>query len=230
MSNTSNPAALLFPSPKDEARPAPWADLGAMVYKPLGAVLFDSQRPNETPQERAAYLKQQAAAAAAQDAQTKRNKEAFEQAYQDGLQKANAEYADKIARYEQGLMQLVSLRAMVLKQSEGDVARLALQIAREVLQADVKDRSDFTLRMVNESLRLLNEADEITLRISPNDMRAVQKAHPELATVTHVKVVADDSIELGGVVADCAFGRVDATLDARLAQMRIKLMEGEGKA
>ena len=230
MSNPPTPAALLFPSAKDEARPAPWADLGAMVYKPLGAVLFDSQRPNETPQERAAYLKQQAVALAAQDAQAKRNKEAFDQAYQDGLAKANAEYVDKIARYEQGLVQLVGLREGILKQSEGDVVKLALQIAREVLQSDVQDRSNFTLRMVNESLRLLNEADEITLRISPNDMRAVQKAHPELATVTHVKVVADESIQLGGVVADCAFGRVDATLDARLAQMRMKLMEGDGKS
>jgi flagellar assembly protein FliH len=228
LSNTPSPAAL-FPYPKDEARPAPWADLGAMVYKPLGAVLFDSHRPNETPQERAAYLKQQAANLAAQDAQTKRNKEAFEQAYQDGLAKAHAEYADKIAQYQQGLVKLTGLREAVLKQSESDVVKLALQIAREVLQSDFKDRTNFTLRMVNESLRLLNEADQITLRISPNDMRAVQTAHPELAKATHVKVVSDESIELGGVVADCAFGRVDATLDARLASMRLKLMEGEAR-
>ena len=226
MSDPHLPASL-FPSPKDEVRPPPWADLGAMSWKPLGAVLFDSQRPNETPQERAAHLKQQAAALAAQDAQAQRNKEAYDRAYQEGLVRAKADYVDRMAQYDRGLLELAHLRATILKQSEGDVVTLALQVAREVLQSDVKNRTSFTLRMVNESLRLLNEADDIILRISPQDMRAVQKAHPELAAVTHVKVVADDTIVLGGVVADCAFGRVDATLDARLASMRMKLMESE---
>ena len=228
MSNTQAPTSM-FPAPQGEARPAPWAQLGAMTWKPLGAVLFDSQRPNETPQERAAYQKQQAAALAAQDAQAQRHKEAFERAYQEGLVRANAEYQEKIAHFRQGIAELAGLRAHILKQSESDVVKLALQVAREVLQSDIKNRSLFTLRMVNESLRLLNEADVLTLRVSPSDIQAVSEAHPELATATHVKVVADDSIALGGVVADCSFGRVDATLDARLASMRLKLTEGESK-
>ncbi len=228
MSNTQVPASL-FPTPKDEARPAPWAVLNTMTWKPLGAVLFDSMRPNETPQERAAHLKQQATAQAAQDAQAQRNKDAFDRAYQEGLARAHAEYQDKIAQYQNGLVALAALRAAVLKQSESDVVKLALQVAREVLQSDIQNRSLFTLRMVNESLRLLNEADAITLRISPDDMQMVQEKHPELANAPHVKLMADEGIALGGVVADCSFGRVDATLDARLASMRLKLTEGESK-
>ena len=91
-------------------------------------------------------------------------------------------------------------------------------IAREILKSDPVACLGFTEHMVEHALKILREADSISLRVSATDHRALITKHPELLSDDAVvKVVADPSITLGGVIAECSFGRVDASLERRLS-------------
>ena len=101
---------------------------------------------------------------------------------------------------------------------------LALLIAQEVLASDRAATGAFTERMAGEALRMLREADSLTLRLSPTDVATITNKHPELGGVNGVVHITEDpTLKLGGVIAECRFGRIDASIEGRLAAIAHKL-------
>lgn len=148
----------------------------------------------------------------------------FKEAYEEGVRKAKATVDTIIERYHRAILELELLRDRVLVDSERDMVDLAVLVAREALGADPAGCAQFTLRMVEHALKTLRDADAITLKVSPTDYKAITTKHPEfLGTAAVVHIVEDPSIGLGGVVAECSFGRIDATLERRLAEAARKL-------
>ncbi|MBI4819577.1 MAG: hypothetical protein HY791_25110 [Deltaproteobacteria bacterium] len=132
---------------------------------------------------------------------------------------------------EDALAEVIQLRSKILDQSERDLAELALEIARQVLIADVEGLREYTRRMCDRALLLLEEADKITIRVHPEHYQAVLAAHPELEGRGKVQLLPDPTIELAGVVAECELGRVDARLAGRLDEVRRQLgLESRSKA
>lgn len=152
--------------------------------------------------------------------------EAYKQAYEEGLRRGKSTVESLIETYHQSIAEVEMLRDQILAQTEGELVELALRIAQQVLATDVETQRDFTTRMADHALRLLREADAVTLRVGPTDKQAIEAKHPELlAEATVIRIVEDASIKLGGVVAECNLGQVDATLESRLQQAATQLRE-----
>ena len=145
---------------------------------------------------------------------------AFKEAYAEGLQRAKSTVEAIMDRYHTAIARLEVLREEILRSSEEDFILLAMHIATETLADDATGRLDFTARMVEHALGLLQEADTITLHVGSTDYRAIKERFSVLLEEgSHVRVVDDPSINLGGVIAHCELGRVDATLQSRLASI-----------
>ncbi len=144
--------------------------------------------------------------------------------YDEGIAKAKATVDGIIDRYQHGINQLELLRDQICRETEEQLVELALLIAREVIKSDVEARRDFTGQMVEQALGMLREAQSITLRLSPADVAAVRKRFPELAGADSVtRLVEDRAVDLGGVVAEADLGRVDASIERRLAEVAREL-------
>jgi flagellar biosynthesis/type III secretory pathway protein FliH len=155
----------------------------------------------------------------------------FQDAYNEGVRQAKLAVETIIERYHQAIFDLEMLRDRILVETEHDVVELAIMVAREVLRGDPTACLGFTEDMVEHALKILREADSITLRVSATDRRALMSKHPELMSDRAVvQVVADPSITLGGVIAECGFGRVDASLERRLADAARALRDDKGAA
>ena len=211
---------------------SPGLQRAAWTAQPPGVGLRPLFPPDQTPEAIAEAARQLALAESQRQADAKAAARRLEEAQahagflagrDSGEKAAAAQYQARLAEIAASLASLASLRADVLSRSEAEVVRLALHIASQVLLCDVDHRRSFTERMVHESLLLLREADAVSLRLAPADIAALKASRPELMAMPNVTLVEDASINLGGVIADCALGRVDATLDARLAAMRLRL-------
>jgi flagellar assembly protein FliH len=150
-----------------------------------------------------------------------------DEGYNEGIRRARSTVAAIMERYHSAIEELELVRDRIMIESEQDLCDLALHIAREILECEVEGRREFTERMVEFALKTLRGADSITLRMGPTDVTALREKHPELVSdQAVVRVVEDPGNTLGGVVAECELGRLDATIEARLReagrQMRLE--------
>jgi len=153
--------------------------------------------------------------------------EARQQGYEEGMQSARETIETLLQRYHAAIEELGGLRDEILAETENDVVNLSLLIAREALMDDreCEGRRDYCAKMANHSLRELRGADQITLRVGAADADALRDKHPDIMDdKTTIRVIADPSMEVGGVVAECELGRVDARLQRRLVDIGKSLL------
>jgi len=148
-----------------------------------------------------------------------------QEGYAKGLAEATTTVEALVTRYNAALSDLETVREELVTATETDVVNLSLLVAREAIRNEPESRRGFTEEMTVHCLKLLRSADQITLRIGPEDLEAILNLPDAVATEnTVVRLIEDPSITLGGVVAECALGRVDATFERRLSDIAQQLL------
>jgi len=122
-------------------------------------------------------------------------------------------------RYHQAIAQLAMFRQEALESTRTDLGELAVQIAKEVLLSQPEKCREFTDRMVDEALKSLSDAESITLRLSPTDVAAIHEKHLNLLKSGRIKIIEDQALHLGGVIAHCELGKFDASIESRLREV-----------
>ena len=99
------------------------------------------------------------------------------------------------------------------------VSRTAVQLARQVVRAELATRPEVVAQVAQEAVHaLLVSARHLRLRIHPGDQGHVAEAAAEVLQAREVRLVADPSIEPGGCILESDLGRVDARIADRWAQ------------
>ncbi len=152
--------------------------------------------------------------------------EAKQEGYSAGIQEAKQTVESIIARYQEAILNLEMVRDEILAETETDVVNLALLIAREAVRNESEARVRFTEKMTAHCLGQLRNADKITLRVNATDFETVREKHPEfISEETVVRLVEDPSLALGGVIAECSLGRIDASFDRRITDIAQQLLD-----
>ena len=213
-----------------QPRPLHWAPLpvGAPARSPVGPQVSGGAGPEAVHQEVAQILARAQAEAEALLASARAEAEAGairlrEQALADGREQGRAEVRAQAA----GLLaeaaaireQAEAERRAALDALVGDIAALAGDVARQVLQREIEQSPDDIVRLTR---RLLQRIE------SP----AVLRAHPTLSPVLEaeagtlprtVEVRPDPSVPPGGVVIESEEGVLDGSLEGRLARVTAPL-------
>ena len=203
----------MAPPSRDSAIKKPrWQEIVEDGYKPLFEILTCVDEPKEDPDAELARIRQAA----------------YREGYEEGLQRGGETIQAIVEKYQQSMMELETVRDQILVQTEQDLVDLSLLIAEQVLGSNNEIARDFTLRMTEHVLKLLRDADTVTLRVGPKDMEQIKKRHPEMVSdKTVVRVLEDPNIQVGGLIAECNLGRVDATIERRLTDIAENLIGTE---
>jgi len=190
------------------------------------------QAPDARAHAQAARAAQQPAAPVApppptEDEWRARVQAAREQGYQDGYrdgqvaleaitQQLNAQLG---ARFGKMVAEL-DAQWDALEAGMGEaVARTAVQLARQVVRAELATRPEIVAQVAQEAVNaVLMSAKHLRLRIHPGDQGHVASGAAEVLQARDVRLVADPHVEPGGVVLESDLGRVDARIAARWAQ------------
>jgi flagellar biosynthesis/type III secretory pathway protein FliH len=104
--------------------------------------------------------------------------------------------------------------------SERDIVALALDIARNVLAAELTTSPAAIESIARRALARVRRARSVVLRVNADDRAyALDHAREWLAPGAEpsvFEVVEDASVERGGVVVECDLGRIDARIESQL--------------
>jgi flagellar biosynthesis/type III secretory pathway protein FliH len=114
-----------------------------------------------------------------------------------------------------------------LDEVEQELPRLIREIARRVLGRELAQSPAAVVDVVLEALRPLRHRRQITLRLAPGDLPALEAAEPrlqQLVGAARLELIADTSVEPGGCVVQTEVGRVDARLSTQLERLVAAVM------
>jgi flagellar assembly protein FliH len=104
---------------------------------------------------------------------------------------------------------------------EQNVLTLAVALAEEIIGRQIRDDDQLVMTAAARALALAPDREPVLLRVNPADVAVVRESMPaDEATVHPLQVVADASIERGGVVAEVGPLRIDAQVGPALARIR----------
>lgn len=159
-------------------------------------------------------------------------RDAFAKGFAQG-ERAGAEAAAKrgeamIRRLTQTLEEVTQLRTQMIRQTEHQMVRLALAIARRVVHREVSIDKDLLIAIARVAMDRLGDSATVTVRLNPEDHAATTAVREQQWSGTHVSVVADPRLARGGCRIESDFGAVDGGVDAQLQEIAQALLSDTG--
>jgi len=121
------------------------------------------------------------------------------------------------------------------EQARADVLEVAFQIARRIVEVEVRQSPEPLFALIRTSLGQLAMARRINLRVSPQDIDSLRGARGQELTgamsLAEVELTADAALEPGECLIDSDLGQIDGRLANRFAELRRHVAEAsEGAA
>lgn len=155
--------------------------------------------------------------------------EGFDAGYLTGRQTAHAEARDRVAALARIAESAHVDRRDLLRNAEGEVTRLALAIARRILDREPKLQPATVVGVAHAALRSIAASGRVRVRVHPSD-EAHLAAHIEELALTSADrtfdIVSDDGVTSGGVVIETGVGTVDARFETQLEEIARQVFDG----
>lgn len=150
-----------------------------------------------------------------------------QEAYEKGLAQARAKIGEEIAaaasdlreQLAHTLTELEPLYALIASRAERDLVKLALGIARKVVQREVTTDSDIVLSLARVALERLHPRAVATVLLHPDDFEYVKAHRQAMSSNSAVEIVADTAVGRGGCVIQSEHGDIDARIEQQFASI-----------
>ncbi len=119
--------------------------------------------------------------------------------------------------------EIAVLEQRLLKEVESEVVRTAVQVAFEMLVAELAAREDAIVDVAVTALTAAKTARDINLRVHPRDAKVLRGAKDRLiSNLTRAKdleIREDRRVKPGGVLIETESGVIDAQLETQLEEI-----------
>ena len=124
-----------------------------------------------------------------------------------------------LERFTATIAELASYRARFRRDSEPELLRLALAVAKKILRRDLTVDQHSLLGILKAALETINQAEVLCVRTAPEDAGQLAGRLAALGLPDQVEVVGDRSLERGSVILDTKRGQIDASVNTQLAEI-----------
>ena len=149
--------------------------------------------------------------------------EGYAQGKKDGCSEVEKELHTATQALADGLEQISRLRESLLNRSKEDMIRLVMAVSRQVIQAEIEEKSDFVVKTVSRAIEAAVESDEYYIKVHPSDLEQVKANAPlflaSMKGLENIHFIADESISQGGCRAESRAGDVDATIESQMKKI-----------
>ncbi|MFY9514330.1 MAG: FliH/SctL family protein [Rubrivivax sp.] len=147
----------------------------------------------------------------------------YQDGYRDGLvalEGFKQSFAQQATSQVGALLQSFDAQLDRLDQElAASVARTAVQLARQVLRAELQQHPERVGQVATEAVNnVLLSARHITVQVHPADLPLVAEGAEEALKARGARLLANKAIERGGVLVESDVGSIDARIATRWAQ------------
>lgn len=111
-------------------------------------------------------------------------------------------------------------RKKIIKDAEGEILRLSLKIAEQIIRSEVSLHRDVSLNIVSEAIGRVSDREQIIVRVNREDAEYLKRYKDRLAGmldgVKSFSIIEDANIEPGGCVIETNLGFIDSRISTKL--------------
>jgi flagellar assembly protein FliH len=144
---------------------------------------------------------------------------AYQQGFDAGVGQESAKWAGALARSAKAIAELAGHKPKMRSVVEEDAVRLSLAIAKKVLHREANIDPGAIAGLIRVALEKVNARELMRIRVSAQDAGELKSRIAEFGLPAQVELVADQSLERGGVVLDTEQGQIDASVDTQLGEI-----------
>lgn len=140
----------------------------------------------------------------------------FEQGQMDGLSLEQKKMEEMGKEFEALCSTISDLKVRIYAESEGELLKLCLAIAKRIINMEVRTNKDVIRNTIQSALKYVADKRRIRIIINPDDMEDVRRLLPDLSKLTkggQFQLTEDHAVEKGGCMIETGFGRINAGID-----------------
>ena len=143
-----------------------------------------------------------------------------EEARETGRREGREEAGTRIEEALSTLNQAVKERKKIVKDAEGEILRLALKVAEQIIRSEVSMHRDVSLNIVSEAIGRVSDREQIIVRVNREDAEYLKRYKERLTGmldgVKSFSIIEDSNIEPGGCIIETNLGFVDARISTKI--------------
>jgi len=160
---------------------------------------------------------------------TRQLEESFGRGFDEGRRQAERGLANAFKSLREGIAAVSELREKVLRESEDDLLKLAMLVAKKIVHQEIRQDPQILANIIAAAVSDLASNDRISIRLNPDDLQLVQQnRHLYLAGIgsdEQIALIADEGILVGGCMVDTVTGTVDARVEIQLEEIYHRFLE-----
>lgn len=155
--------------------------------------------------------------------------EGFAAGLKEGRVEGKKEYSSLLEQANMLIQQAGERHDAIVRSSEETIVELAITCAERIVGSELSGSIDAFLGIVKQAVAEVKEQPEIFLYVPPDQYGFVVAQQEELHMITRSKarltVYVDEDAQPFSCIVETPFGRVDASLDQQLKELRSILYE-----
>jgi flagellar assembly protein FliH len=136
-----------------------------------------------------------------------------------GRERARSELQPVLERLNKSVADLATLRSRIRQDSEAELVKLSLCIARRVLRRELTIDPEAVHGVVKAALDKVQAKDVRKVRVHPEFHSVVRRQLEPSGLLPAADIVADSSLRPGDVVVETRLGDLDASIESQLMEI-----------
>ncbi len=153
---------------------------------------------------------------------------AYEKGYGEGLAAGKSGGEDQSVHMVKQITAIVDeatkLHDTMLHEAESEMVALCLEVARKIIQAELRTNPDVVKSVVAAAVKKINGSPRVTIKVNPSQLDSVRQhwlaAYGPNYRETEWIIEGDSSITAGGCVLQSKYGTLDAQIGSQFAEIQ----------
>lgn len=150
--------------------------------------------------------------------------EGFHSGFQAGMRESKDQYQNLLRQANQIIETAKADYDAKLEQSEDAIIDLAVHVARKIIHRQLQEEPATLVSIVQDAIKEIKNQPTIAIYVHPDYYEVVSRQKEELARLVHgvtvLTIYTDDELDANGCVIEHPFGKIDASVDTQLLQLR----------
>ena len=134
-----------------------------------------------------------------------------------GIESGNEKIESVVNSINLGLSELIKIRQDIYLETEQEIVKLAMAIARKVVCNEIRVNKDTVVNVVKEAVEKVEGNEKVKVRLSCKDFQYIKSEKPaiidKIINIENVGFEMDDSIPDGGCIIETESGDIDARIE-----------------
>ncbi len=149
--------------------------------------------------------------------------QAYKEGHEQGLKDASASLGDQAEEILKTVNSAVAEKNKILKMARGEVLKLAIKVAEQILKSEISLNQAVCVNIVAEAISKITDKDRVIIRINRLDADFVKmnrdRLMKQLGEVKNLVIQEDSRVEQGGCIIETDLGYIDATVATKLESL-----------